>query len=73
MSGRVMAGYRAVEAATDDLTIPDDHGADGHLPGGLRFFGKRQRLPHEILVVHPVRCRKRYSHSIVAGGLLEMS
>jgi membrane-bound lytic murein transglycosylase F len=47
--GGVMGTDGRVGALTDDLTIAHQHGAYGHLAGGCRLRGERQRAFHEGL------------------------
>lgn len=61
---RIVRGYRAVITAPHDLTILYDNRADGHFTCGTCLSSELERNAHEFFV---------YSHSIVAGGLLEMS
>ena len=44
------AALTAVSAATDDLAVPHDNGADGDLTRLRRLCGKHQCLAHKALV-----------------------
>ena len=55
-----------VKAAADNLTVVHHYSADRHLPRCSGLDRELECGAHEALVVI-------YSHSIVAGGLPEMS
>lgn len=61
------AGDGTIEAFGDDDAVLHDNGADGYFAIRLRFPSEFERSRHEGERVAV------YSHSIVAGGLLEMS
>ena len=67
MGGRIVARDRRIEAASYDLAVLDHHGADRHLADGPAFSRQIERGLHEGIV------RAGHSHSMVAGGLPEMS
>src|SRR5258708_11482546 len=67
----ILARDRRVVAAADDLSVLHHQRSDGHFSPLGRTYREAQRLAHPRCVeigVHPP-----YSHSIVAGGLLETS
>src|SRR5690606_28026179 len=70
MRGRIMLGDVAVPAFADDMSFGiDDQRADRDLVVlALRALGEGERMAHPVFVV-----RRTHSHSIVAGGLPEMS
>ena len=59
-----------VIAATDDLAVFYDDRPDGDFTGRGRLRGKIEGGTHETFFESG---EQPYSHSIVAGGLLEMS
>ena len=69
MCGRVVILDRPIESPADDLAVTDYYRADRHLIDGHCDFGFSQRLLHEGLFFRA----PAHSHSIVAGGLPEMS
>ena len=78
----VVAADRGIEAAANDLSIFDDHRADRNLACRLRLARLDQCRQHECLVYsHSLAIAllcvgsalSGYSHSMVAGGLPQMS
>ena len=71
--GRVAAFDRRVAPAADDRAVAHDERADGDLAARARRPGERERLTHQLVIGGGHRRSRSHSHSIVAGGLLEMS
>src|SRR5206468_10375008 len=69
--GRVLARDRRIVAAPDDLSVLHYERADGHFTPLRRPRRDAQRLAHPRSV--EIRVHPPYSHSMVAGGLLETS
>ena len=64
---RQVLHWLPVETAAEVLAeLDDDYRADGYLTARATTLGKAQRTRHPVLVF-------AYSHSMVAGGLEEMS
>ena len=72
MRRRIMVSDWPIPAFTDHFAIAYHERADRYLAGVLRLLGELQCTRHERKVIRCVG-RVGYSHSIVAGGLLEMS
>ena len=66
MGGRIMGRDRSIPAFAQHGILPYDERADGHFPLGLGAGRELERAPHPGFVT-------AHSHSIVAGGLPEMS
>jgi len=73
MGSRIALADRAVEAPSDNLSGPDHDGADRHLPKAFCRARQGNGLAHEEFVAETGAGFLAYSHSIVAGGLPEMS
>jgi len=73
MGGRIALADRAVEAPSDNFSGPHHDCADRHLAKTLRRAGQGYGLAHEKFVAESGAGFLVYSHSIVAGGLPEMS
>jgi len=73
MGGRIALADRAVEAPSDNFSGPHHDGADRHFAKTFRGTGQGYGLAHEIFVAESGAGFLAYSHSIVAGGLPEMS
>src|SRR5258708_9823700 len=71
VGGRVLARNRRIVAAADDFPVLYHQSADGHFAPLGRAHRQAQRLAHPRGV--EVGVHAPYSHSIVAGGLLETS
>ena len=57
MCNGVMLAFTDIEAATDDVTITDDDGANRYLSRTCRFSGEGEGFVHEVPVHHLVRPR----------------
>ncbi len=68
VGGGIRAGDGAVVAAADDASVLHHDGAHRHLARRGRLAREGERLAHVLL-----RRGGAYSHSMVAGGLDEMS
>ena len=73
MSGRVAFADRAVEAPPDDFSGPHHDRADRDFAKTFRGACQGNGLAHEKFVAESGSGFLAYSHSIVAGGLPEMS
>ena len=69
MSSGVVGGDGTIPAKPDDRAIPDNERPDRHLAFGFSPRRQLQRLTH-VLQIDGRAC---HSHSMVAGGLPEIS
>ncbi len=69
----IPGGDGPVRPLAEDLPVAHDDGAHGHLAGLGRPLRESEGAAHEADVVEGRSGLFVHSHSMVAGGLLEMS